>query len=147
VKITLKSTHYNIEICPEEVPDTVLEPLIESIVAAGRSAMILSCNLSAASTARPRAQRINKKSDAEMTTKRPRRHHVGNEAATSAPQMTLSPPRKQRSTQQLAPGYVWNGATQELIPILPGDHPDYAANAETLAAAFRRWEKGENKPE
>lgn len=56
------------------------------------------------------------------------------------PDMTLPPPRKQSNARRLAPGYVWNGGTQELIPILPEDHPDYAANAETLAAAFRRWE-------
>jgi hypothetical protein len=29
------------------------------------------------------------------------------------------PPRKQSNVRQLAPGYLWNGATQELIPILP----------------------------
>ena len=64
--------------------------------------------------------------------------HGGNEAATS---MTLPPPRKQRSAQQSAPGYVWNGMTQELIPILPEDHPDYRENAETIRAAFRRWKE------
>jgi hypothetical protein len=84
--------------------------------------------------------------NAEMTTnvpttrspaaERPRRHHVGNEAAT----MTLSPPRKQRGAQQLAPGYLWNSTTQELIPILPEDHSDYRENAETIKAAVRRWE-------
>jgi hypothetical protein len=60
---------------------------------------------------------------------------------------TLAPPRKQSSAQQSAPGYVWNSTAQELIPILPEDHPDYQENAETIRAAFRRWEKGENKPE
>jgi hypothetical protein len=61
---------------------------------------------------------------------------------------TLPPPRKQPSAQQLAPGYLWNGMTQELIPILPEDHPDYAENAETIRTAFRRWknEKLKNNP-
>jgi hypothetical protein len=53
----------------------------------------------------------------------------------------LAPPRKQsrRNAQQLAPGYIWNGMTQELIPILPEDHPDHQENAETLKAAILRW--------
>ena len=54
---------------------------------------------------------------------------------------TLPSPRKQRSAQPSAPGYIWNGMTQELLPILPEDHPDYEGNVETLAAAFRRWNK------
>ena len=40
------------------------------------------------------------------------------------------PPRKQSNAQQLAPGYLWNSTTQELIPILPEDHPDYRENAD-----------------
>jgi hypothetical protein len=55
------------------------------------------------------------------------------------------PPRKQSNAQQLAPGYLWNSTTQELIPILPKDHPDYRENAETIMAAFRRWERGTSK--
>jgi hypothetical protein len=58
---------------------------------------------------------------------------------------TPSPPRKQSSAQQLAPGYLWNSTTQELIPILPEDHPDYRENTETIRAAFRRWERGTSK--
>jgi hypothetical protein len=27
------------------------------------------------------------------------------------------------NVQQCAPGYLWNPTTQELIPILPEDHP------------------------
>jgi hypothetical protein len=54
-------------------------------------------------------------------------------------------PRKQSNAQQLAPGYLWNGTTQELIPILPEDHPDYRDNVETIRAAFRRWERGTSK--
>jgi hypothetical protein len=54
-------------------------------------------------------------------------------------------PRKQSNAQQLAPGYLWNSTTQELIPILPEDHPDYRENVETIRAAFRRWETGTSK--
>ena len=32
-------------------------------------------------------------------------------------------PRRQSNAQELAPGYLWNSTTQELIPILPEDHP------------------------
>jgi hypothetical protein len=53
---------------------------------------------------------------------------------------TLTLPRKQRTAQQLA--YLWNGTFQELIPILPEDHPDYLKNQETIIEATRRWEKG-----
>jgi hypothetical protein len=49
------------------------------------------------------------------------------------------PPRRQASARQSAPGYMWNGMTQELIPTLPKDHPDYEANAALVAAAIRRW--------
>lgn len=35
-----------------------------------------------------------------------------------------------------------DGATQELIEILPEDHPDYRQNAETIIAAMRRWNGG-----
>jgi hypothetical protein len=55
------------------------------------------------------------------------------------------PPRKQSNVRQLAPGYLWNGATQELIPILPEGHPDYRENAETIRAAFHRWERVTSK--
>jgi hypothetical protein len=54
-------------------------------------------------------------------------------------------PRKQSNAQQMAPGYLWNSTTQELIPILPEDHPDYRENAETIRAAFRHWERGTSK--
>jgi hypothetical protein len=55
------------------------------------------------------------------------------------------PPRTRSNPQELAPGYLWNGTTQELIPILPEDHPDYRDNVETIGAAFRRWERGTSK--
>ena len=50
-----------------------------------------------------------------------------------------TPPRRQTSAQDSAPGYPWNSTTQELIPILPEDHPDYRQNKEIIAAAIRRW--------
>jgi hypothetical protein len=53
------------------------------------------------------------------------------------------PPRRQSNAQ--APGYWWNATTQELIPILPEDHPDYLQNAETIAAAMRRWSGGTSR--
>jgi len=56
-----------------------------------------------------------------------------------------SPPRTRSSPQELAPGYLWNSTTQELIPILPEDHPAYRENAETIRAAFLRWERGTSK--
>ena len=51
----------------------------------------------------------------------------------------LPPPRRQSNGQELAPGYLWNSTTQELIPILPEDHPDYRQNAEIRRAAIERW--------
>jgi hypothetical protein len=41
------------------------------------------------------------------------------------------PPRRHSNAQECAPGYLWNSTTQELIPILPEDHPDYRQNRET----------------
>jgi hypothetical protein len=57
------------------------------------------------------------------------------EATSDAPPS----PRKQSNAQQLAPGYLWNSTTQELIPILPEDHPDYRQNQEIITEAIRRW--------
>jgi hypothetical protein len=57
----------------------------------------------------------------------------------------LPPSRKSNSAKQLAPGYLWNGMTQELIPILPEDHPDYVENAETVKAAILRWDNKTQK--
>ena len=56
-----------------------------------------------------------------------------------------TPPRRQNNAQQCAPGYLWNSTTQELIPILPEDHPDYRQNEEIIAAAIRRWNVGTSK--
>jgi hypothetical protein len=55
------------------------------------------------------------------------------------------PPRSQSNAQELAPGYLWNSTTQELIPILPEDHPDYRQNAEIRRAAIDRWNGGTSK--
>jgi hypothetical protein len=55
-----------------------------------------------------------------------------------------APPPRQLNAQQNGTAYVWNSTTQELIPILPKDHPDYRENAALLVAAFRRW-NGEAK--
>jgi hypothetical protein len=53
-------------------------------------------------------------------------------------------PRRQRSARQDGPAYWWNAATQELIEILPEDHPQYEQNAQMITAAIRRW-NGETK--
>ena len=55
------------------------------------------------------------------------------------------PPRRQINAQQGAPGYLWNSTTQELIPILSEDHPDYRENQEIVAAALSRWNRGASK--
>ena len=43
-----------------------------------------------------------------------------------------------------AGGGWWNPTTQELIPILPADHPDYRQNEAIITEAIRRW-NGETK--
>jgi hypothetical protein len=53
---------------------------------------------------------------------------------------TSDPPPRRQSNDP--PGYLWNSTTQELIPILPEDHPDYRQNQEIIAAAIRRWNGG-----
>jgi hypothetical protein len=59
-------------------------------------------------------------------------HHGTNDAL---------PPR-QINVQQEGTAYIWHSTTQELLPILPKDHPDYEENAEMVKAAIRRWNKG-----
>ena len=44
-----------------------------------------------------------------------------------------------------AGGGWWNPTTQELIPILPEDHPGYRQNEELITAALRRWNRGPSK--
>jgi hypothetical protein len=53
--------------------------------------------------------------------------------------------RRPSTARELAPGYLWNSTTQELIPILPEDHPDYRENQETITEATRRWNQGASK--
>jgi hypothetical protein len=79
-----------------------------------------------------------------MTRQRPIAH-LPDRLDTDDGGYALVPPRKQPNAQQLAPGYLWNSTTQELIPILPEDHPDYQENTEILRAAVRRWESGKQK--
>jgi hypothetical protein len=51
--------------------------------------------------------------------------------------ISLSDARRQSTAE--SPAYAWNSTTGELIPIFPEDHPEYQQNAETVAAAIRRW--------
>jgi hypothetical protein len=53
--------------------------------------------------------------------------------------MTRQPHIDYGKNDAQAPGYLWNSTTQELIPILPEDHPDYEQNAQIVNAAWRRW--------
>jgi hypothetical protein len=76
-----------------------------------------------------------------MTRQRPIAH-LPDHPDTDDAGYTLTSPRKQPNAQQLAPGYLWNSTTQELIPILPEDHPDYRQNQDVILEATRRWEKG-----
>lgn len=55
------------------------------------------------------------------------------------------PPRRQSNVQELAPGYLWNSTTQELMPILPEDHPDFRQNQEIITQAIRRWNQETSK--
>ena len=55
------------------------------------------------------------------------------------------PPRRQSNALQSGPAYWWNRTTQELIEILPEDHPDYRQNRKIIAAAIRRWNGGTSK--
>ena len=52
---------------------------------------------------------------------------------------------KQINAKQNGTGYVWNGGTCELIPILPEGHPQYRQNQERLLEAFRRWNRGTSR--
>jgi hypothetical protein len=46
---------------------------------------------------------------------------------------------------QREPGFVWNSTTQEFIPYLPEDHPDYRQNQEIIRAAIKRWNGGTSR--
>ena len=69
---------------------------------------------------------------------------------------TTVPPPRTSSEQQCAPGYGkrvdvrrlaavstggywWNPSTQELIEILPEDHPDHRQNQALIDQAIKRW--------
>ena len=72
---------------------------------------------------------------------------------------TVTPPRRQSDDAQQDPleyckrvdarrlaavsegGGWWNPTTQELIPILPEDHPDYHQNEAIITEAIRRWNR------
>jgi hypothetical protein len=53
------------------------------------------------------------------------------------------PPRRPANPQQLGPSYLWNGTYQQLIEILPADHPRYLENRELIAETIKRWDRGE----
>jgi hypothetical protein len=53
-------------------------------------------------------------------------------------------PPRQTNAQQNGTAYIWHSTTQELLPILPPDHPNYRENSDCLLAAIRRW-NGETK--
>jgi hypothetical protein len=56
------------------------------------------------------------------------------------------PPRRQPTNpQQCGPSYLWNGTHQQLIPILPEDHPDYRENRELITETIRRWDRETSK--
>jgi hypothetical protein len=59
--------------------------------------------------------------------------------------LQVRPPRRPTCARDLAPGYLWNSTTQELIPILPEDHPDYRQNQEIVTEAIRRWNQEASK--
>ena len=50
----------------------------------------------------------------------------------------------QINAQQNGTAYIWNSTTQELLPILWPDHPQYRENMDRVLAAIRRW-NGEAK--
>jgi hypothetical protein len=75
-----------------------------------------------------------------MTTRQP---HIDRFAIDHGASDT--PPPRPTDTKQIGTAYIWHSTTQELLPILPKDHPDYRENAALLVAAFRRWNKGTSR--
>jgi hypothetical protein len=51
--------------------------------------------------------------------------------------ISLSDARRQSTAE--TPAFVWDSGAQKLTPIWPEGHPEYQQNAETIAAALRRW--------
>jgi hypothetical protein len=56
-----------------------------------------------------------------------------------------TPRRRQTNAQQNGTAYIWHSTTQELIPILPKDHPEYRESVDRVLAAVRRWNKGPSR--
>ena len=54
-------------------------------------------------------------------------------------------PARQINAQQNGTAYIWNSTTQELLPILWPDHPQYRENMDRVLAAIRRWNAGTSK--
>jgi len=54
-------------------------------------------------------------------------------------------PKQQTTARQNGTAYIWHSTTQELLPILPPDHPDYRENVDMVLAAIRRWNGGTSK--
>jgi len=69
-----------------------------------------------------------------MTTRHP---HIDRFAIDHG--VSNAPLPRQINAQQNGTAYVWNSTTQELLPILPRDHPNFRENSALLVAAFRRW--------
>ena len=69
-----------------------------------------------------------------MTTHRPQFDRLDIDHGTSD-----APPPRQLNVQQVGTAYIWHSTTQELIPILPPDHPDYRENVNFVLAAIHRW--------
>jgi hypothetical protein len=72
-----------------------------------------------------------------MTTRQP---HIDRFAIDHG--VSNAPLPRQLNVQQVGTAYIWHSTTQELLPILPKDHPDYEANANLVMAAIRRWNGG-----
>jgi hypothetical protein len=53
--------------------------------------------------------------------------------------------RGEQIKQTCAHGYIWNSTTQELLPILPPDHPQYRESMDRVLAAIRRWNRGTSR--
>jgi hypothetical protein len=75
-----------------------------------------------------------------MTTRHP---HIDRFAIDHG--VSNAPPPRQLNVQQIGTAYIWHSTTQELIPILPPDHPDYRENVDLVLAAIRRWNGGTSK--
>jgi hypothetical protein len=56
-----------------------------------------------------------------------------------------TPPRRPSNAPQCGPSYLWNGTHQQLIPVLPEDHPNYRENRELVRKMIRLWDQGKSK--